>query len=533
MPKQFQNATDARIQLMEGIDILSRAVGVTLGPTGRNVVLDQDFGLPQVCSDGVTIAKEIELEDPFQNMGAQLVKVAASKTNDAVGDGTTTSTVLAQNILKQGFKTVAAGADPMALKKGIETAVDALRKELESMARPVEGEEEIARVAALAGHEREMGELISGVLTKVGSEGIVTVEESKGLGYEVDYVEGMQIDRGYISPYLVTNQERMVAEIENPYILITSEKLSALNDFLPIVEKLSSVSRNLVIIAEDIEGEVLSTLVVNKLKGTLNCIGVKAPAFGDRRKAILEDMAILFGGSVISADVGRRLDATQISDLGRCRRVVASKDDTTFVDGAGDPSAIEGRISQIRAQTEETTSTYDREKLEERAAKLSGGVSVVKVGAPTEIELREKKQRLEDSLAATRAAMEQGIVAGGGTALVRAAQAASGKLNASGDERIGVDIVLDAVNAPVRLIADNAGRSGVVVLDQVRKGEEDWGYDAEANDYGKMFQMGIVDPAKVTIAALENAASVAGMVLTTESLITELNPAKLPAPYDD
>ncbi len=533
MPKQFQNAADARIQLMAGIDTLSRAVGVTLGPTGRNVVLDQDFGLPQVCSDGVTIAKEIELEDPFQNMGAQLVKVAASKTNDAVGDGTTTSTILAQNILKQGFKTVAAGADPMAVKRGIETAVGALTAEIESMARPVEGQEEVAQVAALAGHEQEMGDLIAGVLTKVGSQGIVSVEESKGLGYEVDYVEGMQIDRGYISPYLVTNQERMVAEIENPYILITSEKLSVLSDFLPIVEKLSSVSRSLVVIAEDIEGEVLSTLVVNKLRGNLSCLGVKAPAFGDRRKAILEDMAILFGANVISSDAGRRLDATQISDLGRCRRVVASKDDTTFVDGAGDPAAIEGRISQIRAQVEETTSTYDQEKLEERAAKLSGGVSVIKVGAASEIELREKKQRLEDSLSATRAAMEQGIVAGGGTALVRAAQAASSKLHASGDERVGIDTVLEAVNAPVKLIADNAGRSGVVVLNEVKRGEEDWGYDAEADDYGKMFQMGIVDPAKVTIAALENAASVAGMVLTTESLITELNPAKLPAPYDD
>lgn len=533
MPKQFQNAENARAQLMMGIDTLARAVGVTLGPTGRNVVLDQDFGLPQVCSDGVTIAKEIELQDPFQNMGAQLVKVAASKTNDAVGDGTTTSTVLAQSILREGFKNVAAGADPMALKKGIETAVNALRTEVEAMARPVEGPEEIARVAALAAHEDEMGELIAGVLSKVGSQGIVTVEESKGLGYEVEYVEGMQIDRGYISPYLVTNQDHMLAEIEDPYILITSEKLSTLADFLPVLEKLSAVSRNLVVVAEDIEGEVLSTLVVNKLRGNLNCLGVKAPAFGDRRKAILDDMAILFGATVISSDTGRRLDATEISDLGRCRRVIASKDDTTFVEGSGDASAIQGRTSQIRAQAEETTSSYDREKLEERAAKLSGGVSVMKVGAATEIELREKKHRLEDGLSATRAAMEQGIVAGGGTSLVRAAQAISDKLDAPGDERTGINIVMEAVTAPVKLIADNAGMSGNVVLDEVKKGEGDWGYDAEAGVFGKMFELGIVDPVKVTVAALENAASVAGMVLTTESLITELNPAKLPAPYND
>jgi chaperonin GroEL len=533
MPKQFQHAQDARSQLLKGVDTLARVVGVTLGPNGRNVVLDRDFGLPQVCSDGVTIAKEIELEDPFQNMGVQLVKLAASKTNDDVGDGTTTSTVLAQGILREGFKNVAAGADPMVLKKGIERAVQAIRAEVESMARPVKGHDEIVRVAALAAHEEEMGELIAGVLETVGSQGIVTVEESKGLGYEVEYVEGMQIDRGYVSPYLVTNQDRMLTEIEDPYILITSEKLSSLSDFLPILEKLTSVSRNLVVVAEDIESEVLSTLVVNKLRGNLNCLGIKAPAFGDRRKAILDDMAILFGATVISSDTGRRLDATEISDLGRCRRVVATKDDTTFVEGAGSKAAIEGRISQIKTQAEDTTSDYDREKLEERAAKLSGGVSVLKVGAATEIELRERKQRLEDALSATRAAMEQGIVAGGGTSLIRAAQAASGKLDASGDERTGINIVIEAVNAPVRLIAENAGAAGNVVLDQVQKGEGDWGYDAEADKFGKMFDLGVVDPVKVTVAALENAASVAAMVLTTESLITELDPPKLPAPYND
>ena len=533
MAKQFQSAQDARSRLMEGIDTLARAVGVTLGPNGRNVVLDQDFGLPQVCSDGATIAKEIELQDPFQNMGAQLVKVAASKTNDSVGDGTTTSTILAQSILRHGFRNVAAGANPMALKQGIEKAVDALRNEIESTARPVEGKDDITRVAALAAHEEEMGELIADVLDKVGSQGIVTVEESKGLTYEVEYVEGMQIDRGYISSYLVTDQDRMVAEIEEPYILITSEKMSSLSDLLPLLEKLTAVSQNLVVIAEDIEGEVLSALVVNKLKGNLNCLGVKAPAFGDRRKSILEDMGILFGATVISTDAGRRLDATDISDLGRCRRVIATKDDTTFVEGRGDASGIEGRIKQIREQAEETTSDYDREKLEERAAKLSGGVSVLKVGAASEIELREKKQRLEDALSATRAAMEKGIVAGGGTSLVRAAQAASGKLKVAGDEQIGVNIVIEAVNEPVRLIADNAGQPGEAVLDQVKRGEGDWGFDAEEAEFGNMFDKGIVDPVKVTVAALENAASVAGMVLTTESLITELDPPKLPAPYND
>jgi chaperonin GroEL len=533
MAKQFQFDERARASLMDGIDTLAKAVGVTLGPAGRNVILDKDFGAPLVCSDGVTIAKEIELKEPFENMGAQLLKEAASNTNDSVGDGTTTSTILAQAMVRQGFKNLAAGADPMAIKRGIEKAVEAVRAEIGSMARAVSGQDQIKQVAVLSAHDEEMGNLIGEIMDKVGSNGVVTVEESKGLSYEVEYVEGMQIDRGYVSPYLVTDTEKMVAELDEPYILVTTEKLSALSDMLPFLEKLSPVSKNLVVIAEDVEGEALAVLVVNKIKGNLNSLAIKAPAFGDRRKAILEDMGILFGATVISKETGRTLDSIEISDLGRCRRVIATKDDTTFVEGTGGAEAIDGRVKQILQQAEDTTSDYDREKLEERAAKLSGGVSVIRVGAATEIEQREKKQRLEDALSATRAAMDEGIVAGGGTALVRALAAVRGKVTASGDERIGVDIVASAAEAPVKLIASNAGLSGEVILDGVSKGEDDWGFDAEAREFGKMFEMGIVDPAKVTRSALENAASVAGMVLTTQSLITELNPMKLPAPYDD
>ena len=533
MPKQFKFREEARTQLIEGMDTLARAVGITLGPTGRNVVLGQDFGPPKVCSDGVTIVKEIELKDPFPNMGVQLLKVAATKTNDAVGDGTTTSTILADAIVRQGFKMLAAGADPLALKRGIDKAVDAISADIEAAARSVKGKDEIKQVAVLAAHDDEMGALLADVMDKIGREGVITVEESKGLNYEVEYVEGMQIDRGYISPYLVTNLDRMVAELDDPYILITAEKISVISDLLPLLEKLSAVTRNIVVVAEDIEGQALATLVVNKIKGTLNCVGVKAPAFGDRRKAILEDMAVLFGANVISKEVGKNLDSAEISDLGRCRRVIATKDDTTFVEGAGDQGNIQARIKQIRLQAQDTTSDYDREKLEERAAKLAGGVSVIKVGAATEVELREKRQRLEDSLSATRAAMDEGIVAGGGTTLLRAAQTARQKVQAKGDEQLGVDIVVAAVEAPVRLIADNAGLVGAVIVDSIKKGESDWGIDAATGTFGNLFDMGIVDPAKVTRAALRNAASVAGMVLTTESLITELNPPKLPAPYND
>ncbi len=533
MAKQLEYSQDARSQLMQGFDVLAKAVGITLGPKGRNVILDDDFGPPQVCSDGVTIAKEIELKQPFQNMGAQLLKEAASKTNDAVGDGTTTSTILAQSIVREGFKNITAGANPMALKRGIEKAVAVMKAELEAMAQPVEGKEQIKQVAVLAAHDEEMGGILADVIDEVGSEGVITIEESKGVGYEVEYVEGMQVDRGFSSPYFVTDATKMTVELDNPYVLVTTEKISSMADLLPLLEKLTAISRTLVIVSEDVEGEALATLVVNKLRGTLNCLAVKAPGFGDRRKAILEDMAVLFGANVISADIGRKLDSAEVADLGRCRRVVADKDNTTFVEGAGDEDAISARIGQLKSQAEDTSSDYDREKLEERAAKLAGGVAVLKVGAYTEVELREKRQRLEDALSATRAAIEEGIVAGGGTSLVRAAQAAGPKLQAEGDESTGAAILLRAVEAPLVLIADNAGVSGRVVLNSVKQGSGDYGFDAETERYGGLLEMGIVDPAKVTRAALENAASVAGMVLTTESLITELNPMKLPAPFND
>ena len=533
MAKQFQFDVDARQQLMAGINTLAAAVGVTLGPAGRNVVLDKEFGPPYVCSDGVTIAKDIELKDPFPNMGAQLLKEASSKTNDDVGDGTTTSTVVAQAMIRDGFRILTAGANPMALKRGIEKAVDGMRDEIRAMSRPVSGKEQINQIAVLSAHDQVMGELIADVLDEVGLHGIVTVEESKGLAYEVDYVEGMQVDRGYLSPYFVTNQDRMIAEIEDAYVLVTSAKISAVSDLLPILEQVAKVSRNFVVIAEDVDGEALATLVVNKLRGMLNCLAIKAPAFGDRRKAILEDMSILFGCQVISEESGRNLDSVTVADLGRCRRVISDKDNTTFVDGGGAQDVIEGRVNQIRVQAEDTSSDYDREKLEERAAKLSGGVSVLRVGAATEVELREKKQRLEDALSASRAAMEEGIVPGGGTALLRAAQRAASRLEADGDERSGVNIVLKAAEAPIRMISQNAGLTGEVVLHRVSSHDDQFGFDAEREEYGDMFELGIVDPAKVTRSVLENAASVAGMVITTESLITELNPMKLPAPYDD
>ena len=423
-----------------GIDKLADTVGVTLGPRGRNVVLDKKFGPPQVISDGVTIAKEIELEDQFENMGAQLLKEAASKTNDVAGDGTTTATVLAQAIIREGFKNIAAGANPMALKRGIDTAVVTLRKAIGDMSQPVEGKTQIAQVASLSAHDEVMGDLIAEVMEKVGKDGVITVEESKGLEYEQEFVEGMEIDRGYISPYFVSNPERMESEIEDPYILITDKKVSAVADILPALENILKVTKNVVIIAEDIDGEALATLVVNKLRGTLNILGVKAPGFGDRRKAMLQDIAILTGGNVISEEVGRKLDSVEVADLGRARRVVSSKEDTTFVDGSGTEADIEGRINQIKAQIEETTSDFDREKLQERLAKLSGGVAIIKVGAATEVELKEKKNRVEDALSATRAAVEEGIVPGGGLALIRARQALD-KLKLKGDDATAVEIL--------------------------------------------------------------------------------------------
>lgn len=533
MAKQFEFDQNARKQLLEGVDTLANTVGITLGPLGRNVILDQEFGPPHVCSDGVTIAKEIELKEPFQNMGAQLLKEAANKTNDSVGDGTTTSTILAKAILHLGFKNIAAGADPMVLKRGMDKSLELMKLEIKSMARSITTKDQISQVAALAGHDEEMGDLLANVLHEVGSDGIVSIEESRGLTYETEYVEGMEIDRGYISPYFVTNQEKMISELDNPQILLTTEKISSLAEFMPLLEKISSAGKNIVIIAEDVEGEVLSTLVVNKIRGTLNCIAIKAPAFGERRKAILDDMAVLFGATVVTKDTGQSLESVDVSALGRCRRILATKDSTTFVEGAGTQDAIDARVNQIKAQAQETSSEYDREKLEERAAKLSGGVAVIKVGAPTEVELREKKQRLDDALHATRAAMEEGVVAGGGTALVRAAQSVRSKIQVGADEMVGANLVLDAADAPVKLIAENAGFPGDVVLHSVKKGEDDWGFNAESNQYGGMVEMGIIDPAKVTRSAIENATSIAGMILTTEALITELNPIPLPAPYDD
>ena len=521
MPKQLTYSEEARAQMKRGIDIMAETVGVTLGPRGRNVVLDKKFGPPQVCSDGVTIAKEIELEDAFENMGAQLLKEAASKTNDVAGDGTTTATVLAQAIIHEGFKNIAAGANPMAIKRGIDQGVEALRASVSSMSTPVSGRDDIAKVASLSAHDDEMGSLISEVMEKVGKDGVITVEESKGISYEQEFVEGMQIDRGYISPYFATNQERMESDIENPYILITDKKISAVSDFLPALEKILQIGKNVVIIAEDIEGEALATLVVNKLRGTLNILAVKAPGFGDRRKEMLEDIAKLTGGVVISEEVGRKLDSVTVDDLGRAGRVVATKDDTTFVNGQGEESAIQGRINQIKSQIEETTSDYDREKLQERLAKLSGGVAIIKVGAATEVELKEKKQRIEDALSATRAAVEEGIVPGGGLALLRASSALD-KVKLNGDEQTAITILKDALAAPLKLIAENTGVAGEVVLSKTLEGTGNHGYDAETGEYGDLIELGIMDPAKVTRSAIENSASVAGMVLTTEALITDV-----------
>ena len=521
MAKQLTFSEEARAAMKRGIDTMASTVGVTLGPLGRNVVLDKKFGPPQVCSDGVTIAKEIELEDPFENMGAQLLKEAASKTNDVAGDGTTTATVLAQAIIHEGFKNIAAGANPMALKRGIEKGVVALRGAVEDMATPVEGRTQIAQVASLSAHDEEMGDLIADVMEKVGKDGVITVEESKGLSYEQEFVEGMQIDRGYISPYFITDQERMESAIDDPYILITDKKISAVSDVLPALEKILQVGKNVVIVAEDIEGEALATLVVNKLRGTLSCLAVKAPGFGDRRKAMLEDMAILTGGQVISEEVGRKLESVTVEDLGRARRIVSTKEETTFVDGAGSEDAIQGRINQIKAQVDETTSDFDREKLQERLAKLSGGVAIIKVGAATEVELKEKKNRVEDALSATRAAVEEGIVPGGGLAVIRA-RAAMDSLDLTGDEATGAAVLSKSLEFPIKLISENTGVSGEVILNQSLESEGDWGYDAEAGEFCHLLERGIMDPTKVTRAAIENAASVAAMVLTTESLITDV-----------
>ena len=527
--KKLTYSEDARKSLRTGIDILADSVKITLGPKGRNVVLDKSFGPPQVCSDGVTIAKEIELPDSFENMGAQLLKEAATKTNDAAGDGTTTSVVLAQAIITDGFKNVTAGANPMAIKRGIERAVSSVVAELHGMAQSVETRERIGQVASLSAHEEAIGETIAEAMEKVGKDGVITVEESKGLSDEIEYVEGMQVDRGYISPYFITNPDRMESVLEDPTLIITDKKISAVADMLPALEKLLQVGKkNVVIVAEDVDGEALATIVVNKLRGTLNALAVKAPGFGDRRKAMLEDIAILTGGTVISEETGRKLDSATIEDFGQARRVSATKDETTIVEGRGSEDAIQGRITQIKAQIEDTTSEFDREKLQERMAKLSGGVAVIKVGAATEIELKERKARVEDALSATRSAVEEGIVPGGGVALVRAQRALEGVTDLPSDEKVGVDIIRRALEQPLKLIVDNAGFEGAVVLNQVKQQADDYGYDAEVGEYGPMLEKGIVDPAKVTRSALQNAASVAAMVLTTESMISEI-PQPTPA----
>ena len=520
--KDLKFGDDARARLKEGIDVLANTLKSTLGPRGRNVIVDKKFGPPQVNSDGVTIAKEIDLEDPFANMGAQLLKEVSKKTNDDAGDGTTTSTVLAQAIIAEGFKNVAAGADPMALKRGMEIAMASIRKSIAGQSTPVDSKEQIESVAILSSHDDEMGTLISDVMDKVGKDGVITVDESKSLSYETEFVEGMQIDRGYLSPYFVNNSEKQEAVLNDPYILITSQKISAISDLLPVLEKVLQTNKNVLVIAEDVEGEALATLVVNKLRGTLNVAAVKAPGFGDRRKAMLEDIAILTGGTVISEEIGRKLDSITLDDLGKCKQVVVNKDETTFVDGDGSADALKGRKAEIEAQISDTSSDYDREKLQERLAKLSGGVAILKVGAATEIEMKEKKQRMEDALSATRAAVEEGIVPGGGTVLIRAAAGLAKIKSDNADEQTGINVLRKSLIAPIKVIAANSGYEGAVILAKVSENtDKNFGFDAHKGEYGDMVKMGIVDPAKVTRAAVENAVSVAGMILTTEALISE------------
>jgi chaperonin GroEL len=526
MAKQIEFNEDARHSLKRGVDTLANAVKTTLGPKGRNVAIDRKYGAPTITHDGVTVAKEIELQDPFENMGAQLLKEAATKTNDVAGDGTTTATVLAQAIVTEGLRNVAAGANPMLLKRGLDLGADALVAYIRAHAQPVHTPAEIASVATISAADPAIGRLIAEVMDKVGKDGVITVEESKGLQFETEYTEGMQLDRGYISAYFVTNADRMEAVLDDPYILITEQKISALTDLLPVLENVLKVSKNLLIIAEDIDGEALATLVVNRLRGVLNVVGVKAPGFGDRRKEILRDIAILTGGEVISAEIGRKLDSATVADLGRARRVIVTKDETTIIEGKGEPAAIAARVGQVKAQIEETTSDYDKEKLQERLAKLAGGVAVIKVGAATETELKEKKHRVEDALSATRAAVEEGIVPGGGVALLNALAALDG-VRAEGDVATGVELLRRALEEPMRQIAINGGQDGAVVVDSVRRKAAEQqnpaiGYNVLTGEYGDMVAQGIIDPAKVTRSAVENAASIAGMILTTEALITDL-----------
>ena len=529
MAKQVLFNEEARRALGKGVDALANAVKVTLGPKGRNVVLDKKFGAPTITNDGVTIAKDIELEDPFENMGAQLVKEVATKTNDIAGDGTTTATLLAQAMIHEGMRNVAAGANPMILKKGIDQAVKKLVDEIKSNSKKVEGKAAIAQVAAISSGDEEVGELIAEAMEKVGKDGVITVEESKSMDTNLSVVEGMQFDRGYISPYMVTDTDKMEAVLDNPYILITDRKISAIADILPILEKVVKQGKELMIIAEDLDGEALATLVVNKLRGTFKALAVKAPGFGDRRKAMLEDIAILTGGTVISEEVGRKLDSVEIEDLGQARQVRASKEETTIVDGSGDKAKIDARVEQIKKQVAETTSDFDKEKLQERLAKLAGGVAVIEIGAATEVEMKDKKLRIEDALNATRAAVEEGIVAGGGTTFVDILPALDA-LSAEGDVQTGINIVKRAIEEPVRQIADNAGLEGSVVVENVKKLANGTGFNALTGEYVDMIGAGIVDPAKVTRSALQNAASIAAMVLTTETLVADKPEKEPPMP---
>ncbi|MGW0884966.1 chaperonin GroEL [Streptomyces sp. NPDC002671] len=523
MAKILKFDEDARRALERGVNKLADTVKVTIGPKGRNVVIDKKFGAPTITNDGVTIAREVEIEDPYENLGAQLVKEVATKTNDIAGDGTTTATVLAQALVREGLKNVAAGASPAALKKGIDAAVAAISEDLLATARPIEEKSDIAAVAALSAQDQQVGELIAEAMDKVGKDGVITVEESNTFGLELDFTEGMAFDKGYLSPYFVTDQERMEAVLEDPFILINQGKIGSIADLLPLLEKViqAGSSRPLLIIAEDVEGEALSTLVVNKIRGTFNAVAVKAPGFGDRRKAMLQDMAILTGATVISEEVGLKLDQVGVDVLGSARRITVTKDDTTIVEGAGKSEDVHGRVAQIKAEIENTDSDWDREKLQERLAKLAGGVCVIKVGAATEVELKEKKHRLEDAISATRAAVEEGIVSGGGSALVHASKVLEGNLDKSGDEATGVAVVRNAVVEPLRWIAENAGLEGYVIVHKVKDLEKGNGYNAATGEYGDLVKAGVIDPVKVTRSALENAASIASLLLTTETLVVE------------
>ncbi len=522
MSKQLLYSDQARSAILQGVNQLANAVKATLGPKGRNAILDKKFGAPTITKDGVTVAKEIDLKDPYQNMGAQLVKEVASKTSDVAGDGTTTATVLAQAIFREGVKHLSAGANPMELKRGIEKAVETATMELKKLSKPCQDKKEIGQIGAIsANNDSTIGDLIAEAMDKVGKDGVITVEEAKSMSTSLDVVEGMQFDRGYISPYFVTNAERMESSLEDAFLLIHEKKISAMKDLLPILEQVAKMGKPLVIIAEDVEGEALATLVVNKLRGTLNIAAVKAPGFGDRRKAMLEDIAILTGGQVISEEVGVKLENVKLTDLGRSKRVTIDKDNTTIVEGAGDPKQIEGRVKQIKAQIEETTSDYDREKLQERLAKIVGGVAVINVGAATETEMKEKKARVEDALHATKAAVEEGIVPGGGVALLRSVPALE-KMKLDGDQQFGVNIVRRACEEPIRLIAENAGVEGSIVVDKVRSAKASNGYNAASDEYVDLVEAGVIDPTKVTRCALQNAASVAGLMLTTEVTVTDL-----------